>query len=213
MRLGLRPGLTVLVLAFATGLLSPLNVASQTTGSVQLYLPIVINTRPVAAQPPQLLPNGDFEAGRAEWDTRSELGYEIIWNVNDRGFPRSVVPHSGESLAWLGGEDNEVSSLAQDVAVPSSQPYLSYWYRISSRQQECGFDFGAVEVDNGRDTTVVKEYDLCVENNSAVWVHEVVDLSAFAGTSVRVTISATTDDDDDTLSSLYIDDVAFQSQP
>ncbi|MBE2223981.1 MAG: immune inhibitor A, partial [Anaerolineae bacterium] len=83
-------------------------------------------------------------------------------------------------------------------------PVLSYWHYISS-EDVCGFDFGFVVVNN----SIVNTYNLCASNNTNGWVQKTVNLSAYAGQTVNLQIRAETDGY--LLSSLYVDDVSFQS--
>jgi hypothetical protein len=58
---------------------------------------------------------------------------------------------------------------------------------------------------------LVDELDLCDTNNTGGWVHRVVDLSAYAGTTVSLQIAASADSSYN--SNWFIDDVAFQASP
>jgi hypothetical protein len=106
----------------------------------------------------------------------------------------------------LGGEYDDNSYIQQQVTVPAGQSYLSYWHWIASADY-CGYDFGGVLV-NG---SVVEAYELCIDTNTGGWVQRVVDLSIYAGTSVTLEIRAECDSTNN--SNLFIDQVAFQSNP
>ena len=146
--------------------------------------------------------NGDFESGPSDWTEFSQQGWPIILTPPDL----IVTPHSGIWAAWLGGDNNEIAYIEQQVTVPAGSPYLAYWHWIDS-EDFCGYDFGGVLV-NG---TVVDGYDLCSSENTGGWVKYVVDLSAYQGQSVALQIRAETDPSGN--SNLFVDDVAFQSSP
>jgi bacillolysin len=143
--------------------------------------------------------NDNFELGPVGWTEYSTHGWPLI----TRSFPGTVGPHSGSWAVWLGGENDEISYVQQQITVPPSCSWLVYYHWIAS-QDACGFDFGGVTV-NG---TVVDRYDLCGSANTGGWVEHAVDLSAYAGQSVSVQIRSETDRCFN--SNLFVDDVAFQ---
>ena len=162
-----------------------------------VYLPIVL------ARAASEMTNGDFESGRTGWTEYSTHGWVLIKNA---GFPGSVAPRSGNWAVWLGGEYDDISYIEQEVAVSSASPYLAYWHWIASAEL-CGFyDIGGVII-NGN--TVVDRFDLCTSANTGGWVKRVVNLSVYAGQTVRLQIRAETDYSNN--SNLFIDDVAFQA--
>jgi hypothetical protein len=163
----------------------------------QIYLPIVL-------KPPQgtiLFPNGDFEQGPVIWSQYSSSGWLLITEV----FIPGVSPYDGTWAAWLGGSPGEISYIVQQILVPHGYPYMSYWYWIDS-EDECGNDVGQVFV-NG---DLVDAYSLCYPNNTGGWVNRVVDLYAYTGNSVSITIMAACDETYN--SRLFIDHVAFKTR-
>jgi kumamolisin len=104
----------------------------------------------------------------------------------------------------LGGGDNEIGYIQQQVTIPSSTPYLVYWQWIES-YDTCGFDFGYVLINS----SAVDTYDLCSTTSTGGWVTHSVNLSAYAGQSVTLQIRATTDLSE--WSNLYVDDVSLQA--
>ena len=164
------------------------------SSSSSLFLPLA--SLPVAES---RLENGGFESGSTIWDEFSFLEYQII--VDSFG-PDDITPRTGEWLAWLGGDDFELSLIEQEVTVGVEASTLSYWEWISS-DDECGFDFADVYVDDD----LVESYSLCFANNSDAWTERRIDLSAYAGTVVTIQIGV--DTDDSLVSSLFVDDVAL----
>jgi hypothetical protein len=144
--------------------------------------------------------NSDFEQGSVYWTEYSTHGWPLILQQPD--FPLST--YNGTWAVWLGGDYDETSYIEQEVSVPADQPYLSYMHWIQS-QDVCGYDFGKVLV-NG---VVATSYDLCSNNNTIGWVKKVVNLSAYAGQSVRIQLRAECDSVYN--SNLFIDNVTFQS--
>jgi len=173
-----------------------------------VYLPLVMR-RSTALEPtpvpdptetPPELVNGDFEDGATGWIEYSAHGHDIIVT----GFAGSVTARSGTWAAWLGGDDDEISYIQQQVTVPPGSPYLTYWHWIAS-DDICGYDYGGVVVDG----SVVDEYDLCESESTGGWVRHVVNLGAYAGQSVSLQVRAETDSSDN--SNLFVDDVSFQA--
>lgn len=164
-----------------------------------VYLPLM--TKAVPPPPVNPIVNPGFESGATGWTQYSTHGWTLILNS---GYPTGVTPHGGSWLVWLGGDYDEISYIQQQVTVPASTPYLSYWHWIAS-QDSCGYDFGGVLV-NG---TVVSVYNLCSSQNTGGWVKHVVNLSAYANQSV--TLQIRTEMDSSLNSNLFVDDVAFQA--
>jgi hypothetical protein len=144
--------------------------------------------------------NGDFEGGATAWIQYSTHGWVLI----DTSFPAGVVPHSGSWATWLGGGNDEISYISQQVTVPPGRPFLAYWHWIAS-SDACGWDFGSVLVNS----SVVDAYTLCTSTSTSGWGKHVVNLSAYSGQSVSMQIQAQTDASYN--SNLFVDDVAFQS--
>lgn len=173
------------------------NLAVTSNSSVkvkEVFLPIVMKT------PSGGLVNGDFESGPTGWVEYSKNGWDLI-------FPASILPvtpHGGSWAVWLGGDDDEISYIQQQVTVPASNPYLAYWHWIDS-EDFCGYDFGGVIINS----TVVDVYNLCSSTNTGGWVKHAVNLSAYAGQSVSLQIRAETDFSLN--SNLFVDDVSFQA--
>ena len=164
-----------------------------------VFLPVAL----VIPYVPPTLPllNGNFEAGAANWTQSSSHNWPVIVNSDQvDGLPT----HSGIWIAWLGGDDDETSTIEQTVTVPPDRPFLTYYHGIAS-EDACGYDYGRVLVDGA----VVEQYTLCRNSNTPDWAYRVVNLSAYAGRTVALQFRATTDGSLN--SNLLIDDVAFNS--
>jgi hypothetical protein len=101
----------------------------------------------------------------------------------------------------------ETASLAQTVLVPLNAPYLAYWQWVDSNESGCHYDVVTLWVND----TVEYAYGLCAALETNAWTRRVVDLSDFAGQTVNLKIQLVTDSN--TNSSVFVDDVAFESAP
>lgn len=151
--------------------------------------------------------NGNFEGGATGWTQSSSQGFRLICTKATCG--AGLQPHGGSALAWLGGGNSERSRLTQTVAIPAGKPaYLSYWHWIES-EDYCGYDYGYVQVfvDNGLRT--LQRYSLCNTARTGGWSLQTIDVSAYAGKTVRVEFYVA--NDRSLISSLLIDDVSLRS--
>lgn len=169
-----------------------------------LYLPLVNKpAAPPPPPPPAPIVNPSFEQGTTGWVEYSSNGWPIIINS---GYPSAVTPHTGSWLAWLGGDDEEISYVQQQVVVPASAPYLTYWHWIAS-EDECGYDFGGLLI-NG---VVVDVYTLCQATSTGGWVPRSVNLSTYAGQTIVFQVRVETDYILN--SNMFVDDFSFGASP
>lgn len=117
--------------------------------------------------------------------------------------------HSGSWYAWLCayGEPH-TDTLAQQVTVPDvGAVALAFWLDIDSEEttSSTAYDTLEVQIVTGGDTTTLATYSNLDETNG--YVHEVLDLSVFAGETVTLKFEGT---EDITLATGFqIDDLAF----
>lgn len=162
-----------------------------------LYLPSIAYTKSVMP-----LRDGNFEQiSGAAWLSYTLRRPKLIWAQDDLAIP--IVPHSGQQLGWLGGENREVAVLEQWVTIPDKAPTLSFWIWIVS-EDSCGFDFGGVVIND----SVADRFDLCTDQNTNGWQLRRVDLAPYAGTTVRLQLRG--ENDGSTISNLYVDDVTLE---
>ncbi len=180
---------------------SPWSVAKTVIVTSYVYLPVTLKgyMPPVLETP---ISNGNFESGLDYWSTYSAKGRVVIANT----FPNTVTAHSGSWAAWLGGDNEESAYIQRQLLVPSSTPYLSYWYWIDSADI-CGYDFGQIRI-NG---TAVQTYELCLPEDMNGWASATLNLNAYTGLTVTLIISATTDHS--ISSSFFVDDLIFVATP
>lgn len=190
----------VFLLALWLALVIPLgNAAAQANGpqTHKIYVPIVTNG-------PAPLPfrNGDFEQGKSSgWSQSSTQGFDLIV---PNGIAPGVSPHNGSWMAWLGGANNEISTLSQQVTIQASAPYLVFWNWVAS-VDDCGYDKAYVKID---DSPVVS-YDLCAAHNTSGWTRVSVSLASQAGKTVTLALVVQTDGAKN--SNWYLDDIAFSA--
>ncbi len=171
-----------------------------------LYLPAILKSEP--GSPPNPFTNPDFEQGPTGWIESSTNGFNLILQpAAEPGLDPILPLPSGQWAVWLGGFEDEISSIEQTVTVPVGAPYLTYRHWIASNDS-CGWDFAKILVGG----TEAHVYDLCAAENTSGWEKYGVNLSAYGGQSVTLRIRAETDDLPDSVSSLFIDDVSFESQ-
>ncbi len=143
--------------------------------------------------------NGDFELGHTGWTESSSSTDEFITNS------MPVTPHSGSWLARFGVNNSETDQLSQVVTIPVDETVLHYWYWIPSADSLWGWDFFLVKIDG----TVVDTIDLFSDNVTTGWTERVLDLAAYAGSTVTLMFEVTTDTVEPSI--LYLDDVSLES--
>lgn len=156
---------------------------------------------PVVYSPVYPLLNGHFENGpNAGWTQSSTHGYQLILDST----ALIVPPHGGAWAAWLGGEYNETSLISQVVTIPPAQPVLAFYHWVGSNDS-CGYDKARVMIDN----ILLLPADLCQAYNTGGWVRVSLNLSAYAGQTVKLKFEVITDGSLN--SNWFIDDVSFVS--
>lgn len=150
--------------------------------------------------------NGSFESGAQGWSQDSTHGYTLICTAAACG--PNLNPHGGSYAVWLGGDDGETSKVYQNnVVLPAGQTaILTFWQRLES-EDFCGYDYGYVKVTTGGTTKTIKKYNLCYTSVTNGWVKRSLDLSSYAGKTIRLMFQATTDFS--LVSSFLVDDVAI----
>ncbi|HEY73353.1 MAG: hypothetical protein DRJ03_20545 [Chloroflexi bacterium] len=131
------------------------------------------------------LANGNFENGQdGSWTESSSKGWDLITNASDL----HISPHGGNWAVWLGGDNDEIAALSQQVTIPSSAATLNYWYWISS-EDACGFDYAYVRFG----TTMLKSYNLCESNNTSGWTSQQIDVTGWQSQTVELNFAIETD--------------------
>ncbi|MFQ6102374.1 MAG: C1 family peptidase [Anaerolineae bacterium] len=164
-----------------------------------VYLPLV--ARSFGATP--TLSNGDFEGGRdGSWSEYSSNGWGLILQSSD--LPSYVSPHGGNWATWLGGDDDETSTLSQQATIPSDATTLNYWYWIDS-EDWCGYDYAYVRFGS----TTLKTDSLCESNNTGGWKFQQINITSWQGQTVELRFVVETDGSLN--SNFFLDDVSLST--
>jgi hypothetical protein len=167
------------------------------TATPYVPVPPTPSSSPITGNPQ----NADFDAGpHVGWTEYSSQGYGVVLPG-----PKGFEARSGQYLAWLGGVHNDVSSISQVLTVPASHPFLTLHLMATSQEDLCQYDRAAVLINEYQ----VASIGLCKPQNSHSWLKAQIDLRDFAGQTVTLTIKVETDDS--LLSSLFVDDLSFES--
>jgi hypothetical protein len=154
------------------------------------------------------LVNCDFELGSGHgWNEYSYQGWYPVVLPASALSAVSVTPRSGNYAAWLGGADDEITYISQQVTISANAPYLVYHQWIGSNESTCTYDIGGVLINH----VVVDYYGLCGSTNTGGWATHSVNLSAYVGQSVLLEIRVETDSSVN--SNMFVDDVALSNSP
>jgi len=146
------------------------------------------------------LVNGNFEQGRnVGWSESSTHGYFLVLPSSNLIVP----PHGGSYATWLGGANLETATISQSNVNLNTPTTLRLWYWIGSQEAYCGYDYGYVKI-NG---TPIYTWNLCASTNTGGWVMRNLNLAAYTGQTVTLSIQAITDVSIN--SNLFIDDVSL----
>jgi hypothetical protein len=155
--------------------------------------------------PPNPIKNGDFEAGKTDWNVHSDRGYDLIKDLT--GDTYAYPPPSGTWAVELGGYNNEYATISQTVYIPNGRSVLHYWFYSWSIDIP-GYDYFFVKI--GEDYTgYVDHVGLNKEDATNAWVHRTVDLSDYAGTTQTITFLASCDFSK--ISGIYLDNISLEA--
>ena len=155
---------------------------------------------PPPPPPSSSLQNGGFESGTSPWVQSSTGGYQLI--TTDR-------PRSGSYSAWLGGYNSGTDKISQTVTIPSNGTLSYWWYQTSQEGTGTAYDYFRVRLYNpstGALVATVRTYSN--RNARNAWYQDSISLSGYAGQTLRIEFSVTTDYSYTT--SFWVDDVILQ---
>lgn len=144
---------------------------------------------PTPAPKPALpgLGNHDFEQGEFYWTQQVNASNgKLIYSQQ-----QSVLfMLNGDWYAWLGGANNQIDELNQQITLPSgySDLRLRYLHWIQSDEDSCSNDRAEVWVNDA----AIKAYQLCKATRTFDparnhgWRWEVLDLAALQGQTVTL---------------------------
>jgi Zn-dependent metalloprotease/uncharacterized protein Usg len=152
-----------------------------------------INATEMNHQAPENLDqNPGFESGRDDsWTEYSSGGYAIITNNSSYYYAPC-----GDWYAWLGGYDNAVDYIYQDILVPSNATHasLQFLYRIATYESGGVYDRMFVEIRRPSDNFLLKTLLTVSNANAGNWRRTVqYDLLAYKGQTIRIRFYATND--------------------
>jgi aminopeptidase S len=130
---------------------------------------------------------GQWERGRPEQYTGGGI---IIQNgttpsgVNDLVTGASTVGSNGDI------DGGQTSIQSPPIALPSGVPTLTFAYYLSHRNDSSADDFFRVSIVGPSGTTMVFQELGTAVNDAAAFTTRTIDLSAFAGQTIRILFSA-----------------------
>ena len=145
------------------------------------------------------LQNGGFENGTSPWTESSSGGYALV---------DPFRPHTGNYSAWMGGYNNGADTIGQSVTVPAGGTLTYWWYMSTTEGSSVGYDFLRVKVYGSSGTLLATVKSRSNRDVRSRWTQDSVSLAAYAGQTVRLEFSVTTDYS--LATSFWVDDVAVQ---
>ncbi len=143
--------------------------------------------------------NGGFEAGTSPWSQTSTGGYGLI---------DTTRPHSGSYSAWMAGYNGGTDTISQTVTVPSNGTLRYWWYMTTQESGSTPYDYFRVRVYNSSGGLLGTLRTWTNASGANLWRQDAISMASYAGQSVRVEFSATTDSS--LPSSFFVDDVSLQ---
>jgi hypothetical protein len=150
--------------------------------------------------------NGGFESMGAGWTEYSALGYALVSMADPSA---GVYPRHGTYLAWLGGDDNETSTLSTSLSIPAAASYLRLHTWARSQETNCSNDVATVKVNS----ILVSTIPLCYATNSTLsYIPFSIDVTALRGqSSIPLEIKVVTNSS--LVSHFLVDDIGYVSAP
>jgi hypothetical protein len=158
-----------------------------TSRSTQAYLPALARDD----CPGNNIVNGGFEQGRMGW---SEYTTGQGWKAHNLigSYMEGFQPHGGRFGARLGGYEGVWDAITQPVTLPTGGQ-LSFWWKMGTYENLPHTDHLFVQLlEPGGDSVAVlaRHDDQDLEN---VWLQDTVDVSAYAGQTLVLRVSASND--------------------
>ncbi len=174
-----------------------------TCGRINANAAVTGGTPPPPPPPPppgsEAIVNGGFEAGTSPWSQTSTGGYGLITTTR---------PHSGSQSAWLGGYNSGTDTISQTVTVPSNGTLKYWWYMTTQESGSTPYDYLRVRVYTASGGLLGTLRTWTNASGAGLWRQDSLGMASYAGQSVRVTFSATTDYS--LPSSFFVDDVSLK---
>jgi hypothetical protein len=173
------------------------------------YLPVIVDARPTAVYAPTITPcptptevpnlaqfvNADFEQGHIGWTEIPST--TIIAQLTGH------LAHSGQWVAWLGGDKGNTDVVSQTITLPTGSPlYLRFYYFVPDSSIEP--DYMIVRA-NG---THLFGFPIYVPTS---WESATINISQYAGQTISLQFEVSVSNKSQ--SSIYVDDVHISSRP
>ncbi len=149
--------------------------------------------------PPAGLQNGGFESVGASWSQSSTDGSAIV---------STTRPRTGSYSAFLGGYNSGTDNLYQAVTIPSSGVLRYYWYMATQETGTTVYDRLYVRLYNTSGGLVTTLRTWSNASAKGVWTLDSLDLSSYAGQTLRVQFVMT--GDSSLTTSFFVDDITLQ---
>ena len=148
----------------------------------------------------ELVVNGGFESGATGWQIKTNGSVALIG---------STLPHAGLLGAILGARNDAQDELEQEINLPAGQSVmLRFWWHMLTAETTHPRDTLDVLVkpSGGQEVGILQITD---QDTSGAWQQAMLDLSSYAGQSLRIKFRAITDANRPT--DFYVDDVSVQT--
>ena len=182
--------------AALTSLLSALLLVASTL--VVIAAPRNLPATPEACS--ELIINGNFESGGANWTQEGGNGVQLISTFN---------PRTGQYSADLGGQNTANHSIRQQFTVPpNSIVTLSFWWEQWTQETAPSTkDYLAVNVLGSNGALLTELARLGVDPDRPPWEQLTFSLSAYAGDTVQLQFKGV--NDELLPSEFFVDDVSI----
>jgi hypothetical protein len=155
-----------------------------------------------------LIQNGGFETGSfAPWVIDGTLDTPLVTNTLSHTGTYSAIALSVVSQPYCGSgsEATGDSSFYQQFGPVPASATLSFWYNTCTTDS-ISFDWQDAYITDSNGNILQTIFHQCTNNNA--WVNQTVDMSTYAGQTVRIKFLVHGDGFGD-LTAMYVDDVAL----
>lgn len=161
---------------------------------------VLLPAQAAAASCQELMADGGFESG-AGWQTNATGSYSLFSNY---------LARSGAQAAHLAGVDNAADRAVATLTLPADQTItLSFWWQVYSTESAGGYDALSLLLADSQGNPLYAVAGLTDLNATTSWQKIEVDLSAFAGQTVQLILSAKTDGT--LVTDFFVDDLSVMA--
>jgi subtilisin family serine protease len=157
---------------------------------------------PTPTPPPpgsSVIVNGGFENGTSPWQQSSSGGYQLITTTR---------PHAGAYSAYLGGYNNATDTIYQTITIPANGTLTYWWYMTTSEIGSTPYDYLRVRLYTTSGALVATLRTFSNASGAGAWRQDSLSLASYAGQTLRVQFTTTTDFSLRT--SFFVDDVSVR---